>query len=359
MKLLHLVVALAAPLLAFAAEPTRPFLIAAETHTEAQAVAELKKAKALAAPIHTVVDKPKPSSTGDAHDYISYARYWWPDPAKPDGLPYVQRDGHHNHEQVAAGDNQRLAKFCEVVPTLALGWANAHREDCARRAGEWIRAWLLTPETRMKPSLDYAQVRLGHDQNRGSGSGVLDGRGLAFVADALGVLHGSPALTPDEEQAARRWFEEYYRWLQTAKNAQKEHTAKNNHGSWFVMQAVGIALFLGREDDARRLCEEDKARIAAQIQPDGSQPEELRRQDALGYSRFNLEAQLLVARLGQRVGVDLWNYEAPNGASLKKALAYLAPYNAEPSKWPGSQREKLAPGFLDALLAQAAELEKR
>lgn len=357
MKLLHLAAALAAPLLALAVEPARPFLIAAEPRTEALFAAELKNA--LAAPIRTVVDKPKPSPTGDARDYVSYARYYWPDPSKPDGLPYVQRDGHHNEEQVAAGDRGRLGKFCDVVPLLALGWAKEKRVDCARRAGEWIRAWLLAPETRMKPTLDYAQVRLGHGENRGSASGVLDGRGLAFVADAVRVLDGSPALTPDEEREVKTWFEDYYRWLTTAENAKREHAAINNHGTWFLVQAAGIALSLGRDDDARRLCEEDRERIAAQMQPDGSQPDELRRQDGLGYSRFNLEAHLLVARIGRAVGVDLWHYETRDGASLKRAVAYLAPYNADPSKWPGNQREKLPPGFLDAVLAQAAGLEKR
>ncbi|MBX3738852.1 MAG: alginate lyase family protein [Candidatus Didemnitutus sp.] len=355
MKLLRYALALAAPLLAVA-QTAKPFLVDAEPRTAAQLDAEIKKA--LATPIRTVVDKPKPSPTGDAHDYVSYARYYWPDPSKPDGLPYVQRDGHHNREQVDAGDRGRLGKFCDIVPVLALGWAKDRREDCARRAGEWIRAWLLAPETRMKPALDYAQVRLGRDHNRGSSSGVLDGRGLAWVADALAVLHGSPALTAVEERAVRAWFEEYYRWLETAPTAKKEHAATNNHGTWFLVQAAGIALYLGREDDARRFCEEDKARIAAQIKPDGSQPDELRRQDALGYSRFNLDAQLLVARIGQRVGVDLWNYEAPGSGSLKKAVAYLAPYNADPTKWPGRQLEKLPPGFLDAILAQAAAFEK-
>lgn len=357
MKLPRLALVLAAlPAFAFA-QPTKPVLIDANPRTGAQLAAELKTA--LAAPIRTVVDKPKPSPTGDAHDYVSYARYWWPDPAKPDGFPYVQRDGYHNEEQVAAGDRDRLGKFWEIAPLLALGWAEEQRADCAHRAGDWIRAWLLAPETRMKPALDYAQVRLGHDRNRGSASGVLDGRGLAFVADAVRVLHGSPALTADEERAVKAWFEDYYRWLTTAENARREHAAKNNHGTWFLVQAAGIALYLGREEDVRQICEEAKTRVAAQIRPDGSQPEELRRQDALGYSRFNLEAHLLLARIGKHVGVDLWHYEARNGASLKKAVAYVAAYNAAPAKWPGNQREKLPSGFLDAVLAQAAELEKR
>jgi len=48
--------------------------------------------KALKASIVSIVDKPQPSPSGDAHDYISYGRYYWPDPAKSDGLPYISKE---------------------------------------------------------------------------------------------------------------------------------------------------------------------------------------------------------------------------------------------------------------------------
>ena len=75
--------------------------------------------------------------------------------------------------------------------------------------------------------------------------------------------------------------------------------------------------------------------------------------DGLGYSRFNLEAQAVIARHARALGIDLWNYTAPNGASLRQALDFLRPYNHAPEKWPTSQNEKLAPGFLDELIAEA------
>ena len=31
--------------------------------------------------------------SGNKNNYASYSRYWWPDPAKADGLPYIRRDG--------------------------------------------------------------------------------------------------------------------------------------------------------------------------------------------------------------------------------------------------------------------------
>ena len=33
----------------------------------------------------SVMDKPVTPASGDKHDYMSRATYWWPDPSKPDG----------------------------------------------------------------------------------------------------------------------------------------------------------------------------------------------------------------------------------------------------------------------------------
>jgi hypothetical protein len=310
--------------------------------------------KALKAPITTVVEKIQLPASGDVHDYISYARYYWPDPTKPDGLPFVSHDGKHNLEQVARGDRNRIDKFADAVGALAAAWRVNHDEAAARRAGEWLRAWFVTPATRMNPNLEYAQVRLGHDHNHGSPAGMLDTRAFAQVIDSLRLLADSPALTPAEHAAIREWFTAYLHWFRTAKTALEEYTAKNNHGSWYLAQVIPMARYTGQDALARQLCEEDKARIAAQIRPDGSQPEEIRRVDGLGYSRFNLEAQAVVARHAAALGIDLWNYTAPNGASLRKALDFLQPYNQAPEKWPTSQNEKLPKGFLDELLAEAA-----
>lgn len=308
---------------------------------------------ALQAPITTVADKTQLAASGDPHDYVSYARYYWPDPKKPDGLPFVGRDGQHNREQVNRGDRPRVDKFANAVAALAAAWRVHRDEAAARRAGEWIRAWFLAPATRMNPHLDYAQVRLGHDGNRGNPTGVLDTRAFAQVMDGLLLLEGSPALTPAEHAAVRAWFATYLDWFMTSKNGKAEHAAKNNHGSWFLAQAIPMARFVGRVDLARQLCEEDKARIAAQIQPDGRQPDEIKRVDGLHYSRFNLEAQAVIARHARALGIDLWNYTAPNGASLRGAVDFLRPYNQAPEKWPTSQNEKLPPGFLDELIAEA------
>jgi hypothetical protein len=293
---------------------------------------------AMAAPIVTVLDKPVPSPAGDPHEYVSYGRYWWPDPTRPGGLPFVQRDGEANEAQIV----------------LALGWSELHREDSARRAGQWLRAWLVDPATRMRPDLDYAQVHLGHSQNRGNAAGVLDGRFFASIVRDLRRLSGSPALTRTDEIAVRAWFTDYLRWLLTAPTATAERAAANNHGSWYLVQAVSIARYLGQDDIAYRFCKEDLLRIARQVRPDGSQPLELSRVDGLSYSAFNLRAQFELAQLARGLGFDLIPYRSPAGGSLIGALDYLRPYNREPQRWPGREKQPMAPGFLDELIAVAA-----
>jgi hypothetical protein len=309
------------------------------------------RSRALKASIVTLVDRPSPSPLEDPHDYVSYSRYYWPDPAKPDGLPYIRRDGDPNRTQIAKGDHKRLWDFCRIVEQLAAAYAVDHDEISARRAGEWLRAWFLAPATRMNPNLDFAQIQLGKNDNRGNSYGVLDARCFSQVIDAMRMLHGSEAFKPGEEDAIRKWFDRYLTWLTTAKIALKGRSATNNHGTWYLAQAIPIALYTGHEDFARELCEADKKLIASQIESDGSQPLETARADGLSYSLFNLNAHFEVARLASSLGIDLWKFTAPSGASLRRALDFLKPYNASPEKWPHSQKAKLSPGFLDPLLA--------
>ncbi|OAM89745.1 hypothetical protein AW736_10440 [Termitidicoccus mucosus] len=253
---------------------------------------------------------------------------------------------------MARGDHARLWNFFQSVEILAADWHVRGDERSARRAGEWLRAWIVTPATRMNPHLEYAQVQLGHNNNHGSNYGVIDARGFGQVIDALRLLHDSPALKPGEESAIKEWFAEYLHWLTTAENAVTEHAMKSNHGSWYLAQAIPIARYVGRDDLALTLCEEAKSLIAEQINADGSIPREIRRVNGLGYSVFNLKAHARTARLAAGLGIDLWNHTAPNGASLRRAVDFLRPYNQAPETWPYSQNARLDPGFLDELVKE-------
>ena len=75
--------------------------------------------KALNAHHLSVMMKDKTPPSGDKHDYLSQARYFWPDPTKPDGKPYISRDGVSNPE-LDKLDRNRLGEMANNVTTLAL-----------------------------------------------------------------------------------------------------------------------------------------------------------------------------------------------------------------------------------------------
>ena len=46
----------------------------------------------------SVMDKVDMPPSGNKHDYVSLAPYWWPNPNTPNGLPYIRKDGEINPE---------------------------------------------------------------------------------------------------------------------------------------------------------------------------------------------------------------------------------------------------------------------
>src|SRR6185503_15336975 len=68
----------------------------------------------------SVMEKKNLPPSGDKHDYMSLAPYHWPDPSKPDGLPYIRRDGETNPEVKEYKDKEYQPLLCSNVHTLAL-----------------------------------------------------------------------------------------------------------------------------------------------------------------------------------------------------------------------------------------------
>ena len=333
----------------FAAEPIRPYFGArpgslekaklAATTDEAAGKA-LKKLiadadKALAVTPPSVMQKTKVPPSGDKHDYMSIAPYFWPNPATKDGLPYVRKDGKVNPESraEAANDTLRARLVGTTVETLALGYYFTRDEKYAEHAAKVLRTWFLDPATKMTPHFRFAQAIPG--VNDGRGTGLIEARGLADAADAAILLVGSKHWSAADQQALLAWGEVFFEWLTTSKNGQDERAAKNNHGTWYDVQAVKWALVLGRKDKAKELCvAAGPGRIGVQVEPDGKQPLELARTASFSYSCFNLRALSALAGLGEHAGVDLWKHRSTDGRSLVAALDFLVPYlGKNPKPW--------------------------
>lgn len=313
--------------------------------------------KALKTSPPSVTAKPQPAPGGNKHDYMTAAPYYWPDPSKPDGLPYLRKDGKVNPEvRTDAYDHQRLGTMATTVETLALAYHFTGNEAYAAHAAKCLRVWFLDPATRMNPHLKFAQAVPG--KNTGRAAGVLEGRNLVTAGDAAGLMLGSKAWPADDHAALMKWMETYLDWLMASKIGRDEGSAANNHGTFYDVQVIGLALMLDRKDLARETAEAAKRkRIAAQIEPAGRQPRELTRTTSFGYSQFNLSALFALATLAEHAGVDLWNYQTDDGRSISNALDFLLPYITNPEKkWPYPQIKAIEPDDLFPLLLQAASV---
>jgi hypothetical protein len=301
----------------------------------------------------SVVTKQTTPPSGDKHDYMSRAPYFWPNPKTRDGLPYIRKDGERNPEINKITDHRSLDQMVASVETLALAYYFKGDETYAVHAMKLLRAFFLDPAMRMNPNLQFAQAIPG--VNTGRGIGLIETRGLTRVVDAIGLLADSKALTKTDQRGLEDWFSRFLVWMTESKNGRDEAAAKNNHGTCYDLQVASFALFLGRKEFAvDTLLAARQKRIAVQIEPDGRQPLELVRTKAWGYSVGNLDGLMQLARLGESAGVDLWNYKSADGRSIRRALDYLIPFALGEAKWGYQQLGEWPPQMLFPLLRKAA-----
>lgn len=311
--------------------------------------------KAMRLPRLTVVDKAVLPPDGDKHSYLSVGRYFWPNPDTKDHLPYLYRDGVSNPEVAKIKDHDDLARMCTAVRALALAGYVTGDAKYSERAATMLRTWFLDPATLMHPNMKFGQSRPGSPQL--SHSGVLDSRPFTSVVDAVGLLQGSAAWKPADQAGMIAWFREYYEWLTTSELGKAEAAEPNNHGSWEVSQEIAVALFLGKDDDAKKLALRVKDhRLPSQLDAKGWQPEEDKRTNSFFYSAFNLEALSKIALFSRHVGVELWSHE-PGRGNMKTSLDLLVGYATNGEKWPYQQIAGPEPHTLCPVLANSQELD--
>lgn len=303
---------------------------------------------------YTVVDKTMTPASGDKHDYMSMGPYWWPDPSKPDGLPYIRRDGRFNPQRdTGAFDVSDLEAMSQDVQALALAAFVSGDDRYAAKAGEMIRVWFLDPKTRMNPNFNHAQAIPGRVSGRAEG--VIDAHRLPRVIEAAGLLRPTGALSEAEHDALEAWFADLVEWMATSPIGRAERAAENNHGLYYDTLITHFALFAGLDDVARAVSERAATRrFDAQIEPDGGLPRELNRTRSLHYTTWTLAAAFDLADQAACVGVDLWGHQGPDGRSLKAATDFVAVWAGREAEWPWPELDKTETGSLYEVLSRAA-----
>ena len=290
---------------------------------------------------YSVIDKTTLPPSGVAKDYWHPAPYWWPNPDTPDGLPYINRDGIRvpgtrlYEPESDKYDRTRLQLVFDDSIMLALAWRFTKQQKYADHAARIMERFFVNSDTGMNPHLKYAQVRMGHDNNMGSNSGIIEMKDLYYYLDAVRLLVGAGVLTPATLKSVDQWLETYLDWLLNSPQGLGECMANNNHGSYYDLQVASVAAFLGRHEISLQALARAQDRIGRHFKPDGSQPQELERNTSAHYCCFNFQSWINIAEMASRWGFDLWSYQAPNGASLIKGAQWLLSHLG--SKWPYQQ----------------------
>lgn len=285
--------------------------------------------------IYSVVDKKMAPPCRNMHEYMSMARYYWPDPSKPDGLPYIQKDGLVNPENAKVTDHKGTDDLISYVPTLTWSYYFTNDKKQADKAISLLKFYFVDTATLMLPNMNHAQLIRGRDTGRGIG--IIDIHLMPQLIDAISILETAKLLKPQDEQTINKWYKDFLYWLQNSKNGKNESQEKNNHKTWYNNLVLSIAFLCKDETTINSVLANTKSMLAAHIEPNGSQPLELKRTNALSYSTFNIKAWFMMASMAEKRNIDLWHYEAPNDASLKKALDFILPYALKEKPFPYQQ----------------------
>ncbi len=317
-----------------------PYSIRAKTQTgnlnlQNELIQLLKEADLLLKiPAPSVLDQKKSPEGVDPHNYVTYAPYWWPNPNTKNGLPYVRKDGVINKKLRAQGDDIAFTKMANSVYLLGLAYFYTQEEKYSKQAANFITTWFLNPETKMNPNVKHGQIILGK-HNLGRRAGINELRFLPHVIDAIPLIQNSKHWSKSKNKKLKLWFKEYLKWLIESEHGKKEKLRANNHGTWYDVQIVSIALFTGNQLLACKTLEnETVARIESQIANNGMQPLEVARTRSLHYSIYNVRAYFALASMGERLGVDLWNFKNKKGCGIQDALDYLIPFIGKQDQWP-------------------------
>jgi hypothetical protein len=296
----------------------------------------------------SVMDKKDVPPSGDKHDFMSLAPYWWPDPAKPNGMPYIRKDGVVNPEVKNYPDKEQMPKLCENVYWLSLAWHFTGKDAYAVHAARLLRTWFLDTATRMNPNMKYGQAVKGVTEGRAEG--LIETRHFLFALEGVHLLKGSKHWTDADQAGMQAWIRSFLDWMQSHPIGIDERNARNNHGIWYEAQRLGYAQFVGDKSLAASVLRDAQARLNKEQTSDGSFPLELARTTSMGYSVFVMHAFSVIAELSRRSGDDFWMYEGPKGASMRRGMDFLIPYLSGSAAWKHEQIKPFQPETAFALL---------
>jgi len=278
----------------------------------------------LASPTVKVTDRKLKAPSGNPHEYTSIGIYWWPDETKPNGLPYVRRDGYVNPE---TRDKASLGTVVNRTHILALAALYFEDKKYSEYAERQLYDWFINPESYMDPSARYAQAIPGICEGRPIG--LIDFANNTPLFNGIGILEELKLISPEVANGVRAWYVRFTDWMLTHEIGIGEDLTTNNHGVWYDAQILAAAVFTDRPALIKKILTTSyDRRFKTQIQKDGSMPHELARTKGMGYTIYTMQAFSVLANAAEGRGFDkYWGTDPDLGCCLlKQSVDFLYPY---------------------------------
>ncbi|KZP34707.1 chondroitin AC/alginate lyase [Athelia psychrophila] len=290
----------------------------------------------------SVINKTALAPSGNIHDYLSWAPYWWPNctgvgntsELTPQQIwvecPYYDRDGLFNPDRLLVNNTGAFEAMSDAVLYNALAWVLTGATKYSANTAHYIDTWFVNNATAQTPNLEYAQMHRGPDGQVGDQTGLLDFHQMAkLVSGVLILIQGnSSAWTTALNTQFMDWITNYIDWVNQSPLAQAEKASTNNHGTYFYNQFVSLQILVGDIQGATSSIQEYFSGIyQGQISSTGEQPLEASRTHPYHYRCYNLAAMITNARIGEYLGLNFWNFTTAGGATIKMAADFAMAQN--------------------------------
>lgn len=308
----------------------------------------------------SVVDKTSLPPSSNPHDYWHPAPYWWPNPNTKNGLPYIHKDGKRvsgtnlYEEKSEQFDRTRAQYLFDDTLILSLAYWFTEEQKYAERAVKNLETWFIDSETKMTPHLTYSQVRMGHKNNQGAATGIIEFKDLYYMLDAMQLLKLDNSLAAKQDTKIKEWLENYLHWLIASEQGKNECAANNNHGILYDLQTLSISVYLEKYLEATTILRRAQDRIGEHFTVIGMQPHEMTRTITKHYCAFNLQSWCNFAKAAHKLGLELWHYVHPKGGNLEKSLEWFLNHYKKP--WPYQQIEDFEEERFIPLLKQYMDI---
>ena len=269
-------------------------------------------------------------SSGNKHDFYSEGDYWWPNPNDLEGA-YIRKDGLTNPDNFTA-HRKAMIRLCYISGSLASAYKITENEKYVEALIPHLKAWFINSETKMNPSLLFAQAIKG--KVTGRGIGIIDTLHLIEVALAIKAIENSSTINKGDLVAIKQWFSTYLNWLITHKFGEKEKNNGNNHSTCWALQVAAFANLIGNKNQIDKMRSFYKnTLLPEQMALNGSFPKETSRTKPYGYSLFNLDAMVSLVQILSTEKENLYHYKTDDGKSIQLGMAFLYPYIKNKKDW--------------------------